>query len=170
MSRCGRIAVLGVTLGLAGALAITGCDRLAAWLRPSTCSLSGRRIHPGMAVRLQVEGQAPGRACCLRCAISYAQQTGKTVRIFSVTDYVSHEPVPPERAVYVVGSTVTPCAGPPVDVPANRREASQVSWDRCLPSVIAFAKQEDAEEFRQQSGGEIGTFAELTEGTKVKEG
>jgi len=159
-----------MALGLAGALSATGCDRLAAWLHPSTCSLSGRRIHPGMTVRLQVEGRAPGRACCLRCAISYAQQTGKAVRIFSVTDYVSHKTVRPQRAVYVVGSTVKPCAGPLVDVPANRREASQVSWDRCLPSVIAFAKREDAEEFQRQSGGEIQTFAGLTAGTKVTAG
>jgi len=55
-------------------------------------------------------------------------------------------------------------------VPASWREASVVKWDRCLPSTIASAKGEDAEQFQKDAGGAIQTFAELTEGTKVVAG
>jgi len=41
------------------------------------------------------------------------------------------------------------------------------SWDRCLPSVIAFATREDAQAFQEQSGGSLLTFAELVQGTNV---
>jgi nitrous oxide reductase accessory protein NosL len=146
---------------------VTGCDRMQSWLHPEQCVLSGRPIHAGMGVRIRIDDEPPSRACCLRCTIVAARQMEKTIHVLSVTDYVSHDQIPPRDALYVVGSSVTPCAGSPVEVPANRRESAQVSWDRCLPSIIAFETRTDAERFQRDSGGRIQTFAELTEGTTV---
>jgi nitrous oxide reductase accessory protein NosL len=162
--------VLAIALGAAVLCAgplLSGCDRIDTWLHPSRCSLSGRAIHRGMGVRIQLEGRGPSRACCLRCVTAYSEQTGKTVRVLSVTDYVSHARVSPERAFYVVGSHVTPCAGPRADVTANRRELPLRDWDRCLPSIIAFARREDALQFRAEEGGGIESFDEVVAGTKV---
>ncbi len=164
MNALGRhISVAGLVL----LLSLTGCDRLQTWLHPAQCALSGRPIDAGMGVRIQIDKRSPVRACCLRCAITASEHKGESIHVLSVTDYVSHAQIAPKGAFYVVGSGVTPCAGPPVEVAASRREAWVVNWDRCLPSVIAFAKRTDAEQFQQQSGGELQTFAEVTEGTTV---
>lgn len=166
MMRCRRL--LGIaTVLLVGALLAAGCERIDAWLHPATCSLSHRTIHRGMAVELQLGGHVPQKACCLRCAITYSQQTGKRVRILSVTDYVSHKRILPDRALYLVGSNIAPCAGPPVEVPASRRELVAELWDRCLSSVLAFASREDAQRFEAEHGGTIETFAEVVGDAKV---
>jgi hypothetical protein len=170
MSRRWCIGVIGALLLAAGIFGACGCQRIQSWLHPAVCRICGRPLHRDMTVEIQVEGQAPEKVCCLRCAISDSEQTGKTVRVLWVTDYVGHQQVRPDRAVYLVGSSVTPCAGPAVEIPSSRRDASVVNWDRCLPSTIAFAKRADAQQFQQDAGGEIQTFAELTAGTKVTAG
>ena len=35
------------------------------------------------------------------------------------------------------------------------------TWDRCLPSVIAFASRDAAVRFRAEHGGELRTHAEI---------
>jgi len=162
-----RLGAIAATIVVAIAL-LTGCDRIQTWLQPHTCSLCSRPVHAGMAVSFEIEGHDPAQACCLRCVISYAQATGANVRVFSVTDYVAHDTLGPEDATYLTGSQLTPCSGPPVEVPASRRESLTQQWDRCLPSVIAFAKRQDAEHLRESAGGAILSFADLTRGTTVR--
>jgi len=153
---------------MACALFVSGCDRIESWLHPNRCALSGRLIHPGMGAVVQVEGKdAPVKACCLRCAINYARETGKKLRVLSVTDYVSRKPTSPGTAVYLSGSGITPCAGPRVDAPATRRESSMQVWDRCMPSLIAFADREDARLAQEEEGGILQTFEELTKDTNL---
>lgn len=147
---------------------LAGCDR--AGDRPSSarCVLSDRSIHPGMAVRIEIEDGGPsGDACCLACVITHARQTGEAVRVVSVTDFASHDRLRPEDAVYVVGSKVRRCAAPAVDAPAGRRGTRVQSWDRCLPAVTAFAERGEAERFREEAGGVVRTFSELVAGTTV---
>jgi hypothetical protein len=165
-----RRQVLWLALGaffVSAGLSLPGCDRINTWLHPNRCSLSGRTIHRGMGVRIQVGGRGPSRACCLRCVTAYAEQTGKTVRVLSVTDYVGHGPIAPKHAFYVVDSHVTPCAAPLVEVGADRRELPLRDWDRCVPSTIAFARRDDALQFQAQEGGTIESFDEIVAGTKV---
>jgi len=165
-----RRQVLSIALGalfLSAGLSLSGCDRINTWLHPTRCSLSGRTIHRGMGVRIQAEGHGPSRACCLRCVTAYSEQTGKSVRVRSVTDYVGHAQVAPEKAFYVVDSHVTPCAGPRAEVTENRQQMPLRNWDRCVPSIIAFARRQDALEFQAQEGGTIESFGDIVAGTKV---
>ena len=37
----------------------------------------------------------------------------------------------------------------------------QLTWDRCLPSLITFSTREAAASFQKESGGTIKTYAEL---------
>ena len=41
------------------------------------------------------------------------------------------------------------------------KEASPMEFDRCSPSVLAFAERSDAEDFVAQNGGTVMTFDEL---------
>jgi nitrous oxide reductase accessory protein NosL len=152
------------------ASALISCDRIQTWIHPSQCALSGRPIHAGMGVRIQIGEKSPVRACCLRCTIAESEHTGQTIHVLSVTDYVSREQVSPQDAFFVVGSGVKPCAGARVEVPANRRESAEQTWDRCLPSIIVFARREDAEQFQAEEGGTIESFDEVVVGSKVVAG
>lgn len=152
---------------MAGVLFVSGCDRIDSWMHPDRCALSGRPIRPGMGAVVRVESKdAPVKACCLRCAVKYARETGKKLRVLSVTDYASRKQTSPATAFYLSGSGIAPCAGPKVDTPATRRESSVQVWDRCMPSLIAFADREDARR-AQEEGGTLQTFGELTEGTHL---
>ncbi len=158
-----------VCLAIFGLVVLNSCDRLSAWLYPANrCILSERSIHPGMKVLVDVEGDdKSGASCCLHCAIAYSQQTGKTVSIRSVTDYFSHESLGPGQAIYVTGSDVSPCVGPPVEVSDGHRECLIQGWDRCAPSSIAFASMDEARKFQRAHGGRLQTFAEVIGAAKV---
>jgi hypothetical protein len=157
------VAILALTVASA-----TGCNRIGSWFAAERCVLSERQIHARMAVRVSVEGSGPsGRACCLRCAITYARQTGRTVRVFSVSDHVTGRELPAKDATYVVGSAVAPCAARPAVASDARRELLVEIWDRCRTSTIAFADPAQAGQFQVANGGAIRTFGEVVGDTKV---
>jgi len=162
---------LGLTLIGVGESADAGRsvrDYFESWLQPSGCSFCGRRVHADMQVAFQKNNEETVlMACCLRCVITEAEQTGDRIRVLWVTDYVSHERLRPDKAIYLVGSTINSDSGPPVEVPWSRREQSELEWDRCLPSVIAFRKRDDAVAFQQTSEGEILSFQDLVAATNV---
>ena len=152
------VALLALALG-AGAAA----PRLTHWLTAPPagyCSICRRHEHKESLVRYQAHGEAPSDACCLRCALTYGQQTGKAVTILSVTDHNSGKSLDPERATFVVGSDVSPCTHTLVQM-GPEKEAYPVRWDRCLPSTLAFPSQESAQVFRAQHGGHLRTLEEL---------
>ncbi len=149
----------------ATATRLAGCDRIETLIHGNRCVLSDRAIHPGTATEVAVGGGPSGPACCIRCAITYAQQTGKKVRVISVTDYLTHKQIKPDRAFYVTGSNVAPCVGPPMKATAGRRECCMLGFDRCAPSTLAFADEQDAIRFQREHGGRIETFAELVRST-----
>jgi hypothetical protein len=158
------VALAGLAVLAAG---IGGCDKLYGLVYGDRCVLSGRVIHPGMAVRVAVEGGRQGRACCLRCAITEAEQTGKKVTVLSVTDFDTGKPLSPRDAIYVVGSNINMCTGPPFEASSGRHECVILGWDRCSPSALAFANADEAQAFQQAHGGGIETFAQVIGPAKV---
>lgn len=159
------LALAAIALLAAG---VAGCDKIETLIHGDRCVLSDRVVHPDMAAEVAVEGGPSGRACCIRCAITYAQQTGKKVRVASVTDYLTREPVSPGRAFYVTGSGVAPCVGPPMEATSGRHECCILRFDRCAPSTVAFANEQDAIRFQRAHGGRIETFADLSGSTDGK--
>jgi len=158
--------LLAVAVLAAVAAGFAGCDRIDALIHGNRCVLSDRVIHPRMAVEIAVEGGPSGRACCIRCAISYAQQNRKKVRVTWVTDYLTRRRLAPDRAWYVTASNVAPCVGPPMEATSDRGECCFLGWDRCAPSTIAFASEREAIRFQREHGGRIETFAELARSTQ----
>lgn len=153
---------------LASFIGIAGCERLEDSLHPDRCALSGRPIPPGTRTGVETGGdKIPRDACCLRCVLSHANQMRTTARVLWATDYVSHERIDPDDASYVVGSRVSHCSGAAVAVPETRRETWWQSFDRCLPSVLAFAERGQAERFSLEYGGVIQTFEALKAGADV---
>jgi hypothetical protein len=126
---------------------------------PEYCQLSGRLIHPHMLTSVRVNGKKL-YACCARCALTYEQQTGKQVEIISVTDYISGQQIDAHKAYFVSDSQVEPCSSPSL-----QREEGGIPYfrlfDRCSPSLIAFALQDQARAFVDERGGALTTLNEL---------
>lgn len=161
-----RLAAAIVALSLT-MIPAAGCRRIYALFHPNACVLSDRPIDTRMAVGVDVEGGKRGEACCIRCAITTAKQSGKRVRILWVTDYSTRKQIPPGQAYYVTGSDVAPCAGHTMKASAGRREVTICSFDRCIPSSISFASIADARSFQQSHGGRLETFADVVKGSTV---
>ncbi len=143
-------------------------DYFESWLQPTGCAFCGRQVHADMQVAFQKENEdTVPMACCLRCVITEAEQKGSSIRVLWVTDYITHERLRPDEAAYLVGSTINSDSGPLLETPWSRREQSELKWDRCLPSVIAFGKRDEALKFQQRAWGDIQTFRDLVTGTNV---
>jgi hypothetical protein len=82
------------------------------------------------------------------------------VTIISVTDHDSWKPLDPARAIFVLGSDVSPCTH---DAEQLRMEGETlpVHWDRCMPSILAFASREAAGAFQRRHGGTLRSLQEL---------
>ena len=130
---------------------------------PDTCRICRRDIHPQARAVAEVEGKREP-VCCVRCALTLARQQRKPVRLVEVTDYATRRPLSPDAAYYVEGSGVVLCAKhePLLD---QTKESFQRVFDRCEPSLYAFARREDAEKFIAANGGAMVRWEQL-----VKEG
>lgn len=159
-ARIAIVAAAALVITLAGLIA---CERYHTLVHGHhQCSLDERPIHPEMKVRVLLEGGTrPSDGCCLRCAINESIQSGKIVRVISVTDYNTHAAIAPEKATYVTGGDVAPCAGPALEPAPGRHGVEMKAWDRCAPSSIAFAREDDARAFQRTHGGRIENWEQV---------
>lgn len=154
----GAVLILGVSAGVAAPRVWRW------WTAPPAgyCPICHRHEHKESMVKLRAEGERPSEACCLSCALTYGRQTSKAITILSVTDHDSGKPLEPDNASFVVGSDVSPCTHPHTEMQVGaERESYAVRWDRCLPSILAFASRESAGEFRTQHGGRLRNLQEV---------
>ena len=159
MSGLRRIASVALILAIAGALIYVGWVTLdeSAQL---TCSVCGRPVH----LASRVEGVAAGESltfCCAACALRAKEQDVPDLTTTRLFDYHTGQALSPGAATMVVGSDVNLCMREHVLMDAQK-EASELHFDRCSPSVLAFASKQAAERFRDEHGGSVKTFSELT--------
>jgi hypothetical protein len=95
--------------------------------------------------------------CCPACALSEHEQTGKPITITRLTSYLTGEPLTPESAYVVRGSDVNMCIRTQDIVSADKRPAD-LRYDRCAPSLYAFAQQSEATRVAKEHGGEVMLF------------
>lgn len=118
---------------------------------PAFCEIDGRPIHGNMLTLATVDGKRL-HACCSRCPLTLAHQAHRQIEILEVTDYVSGRRLPAAEAYFVEGSQIEVCSGPRL----NRKEglAPYVRlFDRCAPSLLAFAREDQARAFTTKYGG-----------------
>jgi hypothetical protein len=152
-----RIKGITVTFLLIATTAlILSCER-----KTAQCPLCQREIHAHMQVSI-THNSLPLNACCMSCALTYQAQT-RNVEIEAVTDFVTDAALDPQKAIYVVGSEVSPCTQ---DWRVNKviREPHSTfyaCYDRCLPNILAFKTQRDAQQFQQKHAGVLSKFDQL---------
>jgi hypothetical protein len=153
-----RYAPLAILFAVGGGLLYLGWTTL----HPAggdSCSVCGRPIHPAA----HVEGSANGEAltfCCAACALRAEEQGISGLQVTRVFDYDAGQPLDPKDAVAVVGSKVNLCMQEHVLMDAYK-EASELHFDRCSPSVLSFRNTAAAERFQAEHGGEVSAFADV---------
>ena len=164
---------IGITLvALAVGVAVgANAPRLREWWTAPPhgyCPVCQRHEHGDSMVRIQAAGEGVREVCCLSCALNYGRQESKAVTVLAVTDHESGKPLDPERASFVVGGDVSPCTH---DAAPLRREGEPLSvqWDRCLPSVLAFASLESAGAFQREHGGTLGRLEDVKQQARDNE-
>jgi hypothetical protein len=126
---------------------------------PDGCYACRRAIHEHARTVALVNGHSR-QFCCPACALSQHEQAGKPVAITRLTSYLTGKPLLPVEAYLVRGSSVNMCARTQEIIDAEKRPAD-LRYDRCAPSLIAFARQDEAAAFAREHGGEVLSFREV---------
>jgi len=134
---------------IAAALGPWGCARQA-----ERCWVCDREIHAGVLATITLADGKRVHACCPRCALHYQAETRNRASRIEVTDFAGGRVLPLAAAWLVEGSDATPCLHhPPVE--AETRSPLKVCYDRCMPSLIAFASGDAARAFMTDHGGTL---------------
>ena len=148
---------------IAGAIILALAAGLAYYFWPANeqlCPVCQRPIHRATSYYVTLGTGKTVELCCPRCGLRF-QQSGGDVRSVRVTDYVTGKLLDPEAAVYVEGSSVHPCCTQEEIKKDQAGVEYERTWDRCLPSVIAFGSEAAARKFQGQHGGEVRTHEEI---------
>lgn len=148
--------------GLAGVLAVLALG-LAAWRTfahedAGQCYACKRPIHAHSKTVALVEGRSR-LFCCPACALSQHQQAGKPIKVTQLTSFPTGEALSPDNAYVVKGSDVNMCERTKGLLDADTRPAD-LHYDRCAPSLIAFAQRDEAVQFTREHGGEVMPFSQ----------
>lgn len=125
------------------------------------CSECGRPVH----LASRVDGESDGETltfCCAACALRAGKQQDRDIRLTQVFDYESGEALSPDQAFAVMGSDVNHCMRDHV-LMDHHKEPSELQFDRCAPSILAFRNKRAAEAFQGRHGGAVTKFSDLEE-------
>ena len=127
--------------------------------RTEFCEFSGRPIHPQTKTVVLMDGEKK-TLCCPACVLTARAQTGKTIQFIELTDFETGKTLAPEDAYVVRGSRVNLCVTQHM-LMEETKQAAPMDFDRCMPSLVAFARREAADHFLQENGGTLISFQEL---------
>ena len=122
------------------------------------CYACKRLIHAHTRTLAFVKGHSRV-FCCPACALSERQQEKEAVKVTQLTSFLTGEALSPTDAYVVRGSSVNMCMTTQEPIDADKRGAAVV-YDRCAPSLIAFAGRTEAAEFARTHGGRVMPFQE----------
>lgn len=158
MSRTQQVLGLVIVLALALGLGYAGW-RMTSHSQAGACEACGRAIHANMRTVAFV-GSRREVFCCPTCALSAGVQTHELVRFEQLADYETARPLRPGDAFAVQGSDVIPCVRSHQMLNTDG-QVVPMDFDRCSPSIIAFASRATAERFAAGHGGKVGAFLQL---------
>ena len=124
------------------------------------CQVCNRAIHADMRTVAFVGGKREV-FCCPTCALTAGVQMHAAIRFTQLTDFETGKALRPADAFAVEGSNVVPCVRSHEMLNSDGLPVPK-AFDRCSPSIVAFASRASAERFAAENGGEIDTFLHLT--------
>ena len=126
---------------------------------PALCQMCSRNIPKQTAFRMATT-HGTVMACCPRCAMHHIISHPGLVRRAWATDFDSGRMIPAQSAFYDEGGNVQYCTAHESPVERTPTGVEVRTYDRCLPTLVAFATQDKAEAYRQQHGGRVVTYNE----------
>lgn len=153
--------IILASVGLGGYLAYHRIEGA----KPLACEVCLRPIHEGQAYRVELTDGSAATSCCPRCGIHHQLEHLARVAQAWATDHTTREWVAAERAYYVEGSDARYCN----PHPAPLREPGvvyEMTFDRCLPSLIAFRTAQEAQAFHARQGGRVLSYREAVQSVK----
>jgi hypothetical protein len=132
--------------------------RTFSYANPNECYACKRPMHAHSKTVAFVNGR-PRLFCCPACALSLHEQAGKPIEIARLTSFLDGKALAPENAYVVRGSNVNMCERSQGPIQEDKRLAD-LHYDRCAPSLIAFARRSEARDFAHEHGGEVLAFQE----------
>ncbi len=121
------------------------------------CEVCKRVIHTETSFRIARPDGSMRAVCCPRCGLAAVIQNGG--RSLDAVDFTTKKRVGAAEAIYLEGSDIMECCTG-IGFRSNEGAYQNVEYDRCMPSLLAFARHEDAEMVRQKHGGNILSFEE----------
>jgi hypothetical protein len=121
------------------------------------CEVCGRIIHAEISFKIARADGSMKTTCCPRCGLAAIIQNGG--RALDAVDFSSKRRIGATEAIYLEGSDIMECC---TDTGFRSDEGSyqKMEYDRCMPSLLAFARRVDAEMVQQKHGGQIISFEE----------
>ncbi|HXI03940.1 MAG TPA: hypothetical protein VNI57_12265 [Candidatus Saccharimonadales bacterium] len=128
----------------------------------TTCELCGRHEYSAVAFRIEYKDGSQVHACCPRCAshLLATKKGDKDVARLIAHDFPTGKEIDARSAVYVDGSDYMHCHAP-MEERTEPASVGTLTYDRCLPSLVAFATASEAETFQREHGGTVKAFADL---------
>ncbi len=131
--------------------------------RAEICPFCDRMVHPMTTYQVKV-GNRILTACCPRCGIR--AQLNQSQKPGTATDLNTGEKIRAESAVYVEGGDIQYCTHGTHPVAREPNGVSLREYDRCLPTLVAFKTQSEADAYRDQHGGRVLSYAQALESVK----
>ncbi len=122
-----------------------------------TCDVCKRAIHTEISFRIARPDGSVKAVCCPRCGLGAVIQNGG--RALEAVDFTSRKPIRATEAIYLEGSDIMECCST-TGFRSEEGPYLEMDYDRCMPSLLAFARREDAETVRKTHGGKIIGFEE----------
>ena len=123
----------------------------------STCSVCKRPLHPAQVFLVVSEKEGERRACCPRCGLRFViESNGKPLQ---ATDFSGGKLIDAEAAIYLEGSDLMQCCAS-TTMRTDNGMICEMHYDRCMPSLVAFASLQRARTYQREHGGRLIDLAE----------
>jgi hypothetical protein len=135
---------------------VVGCSK-----SPRMCAVCGREECKGMAFRVTLENGKVVETCCPRCGLHYLTDNHLQARKLEATDFATGNWVDATKAVYISDSDMHPCT----EMGSLRDPQGcclMKTYDRCLPSLVAFVGKDEAAPFQKNHGGQLVGFQAIS--------
>ena len=121
------------------------------------CEVCKRLIHTETSFRIARPDGSMRAVCCPRCGLAAVIQNGG--KALDAVDFTTKKRVGAAEAIYLEGSDIMECCTN-TGFRSDEGAYQKMEYDRCMPSLLAFARREDAEVVLQKHGGNILNFEE----------
>lgn len=138
-------------LGVAGSLFVLVQSGRIATGNP-LCFVCQRPLHPSQTYIVLSQNGRERRACCPRCGLRFAIESGQ--KPSQATDFSNGKLIAAETASYLEGSDLMQCCAS-ATMRADSGMICDMHYDRCLPSLVAFANLQNARTYQQEHGGRL---------------